>query len=207
MNSQSRKDHWQSVYENNTPTAVSWFQKEPTLSLHIIKNTGIAHNKPIIDIGGGASLLVDRLQDRGYSNLSVLDISSKSLKHARQRLGKRSETIEWLTTDVSEFIPPQQYFLWHDRAVFHFLTNKSDRKKYIKTLEKSVHPKGHIIIATFAIGGPTKCSGLDIVQYDEASLLVEFEDKYQLVSHTSETHVTPGGGKQQFSYFRLKKSR
>lgn len=203
MNPQDRQQHWDHVYTNKSPDEVSWFQQEPTTSLQMIKDTGSAPDAPVIDVGGGASRLVDRLFDAGYSNLSVLDISPASLEYAKHRLGENAKNINWIAADVTEFIAPQSYAIWHDRAVFHFLTEDSDRRKYVTVLKNSLPVGGHVIIAAFAVGGPTKCSGLDIVQYDAKKLMDELGDGFTLAGETSETHITPGGGKQQFSCFRL----
>ena len=162
----SRKEHWQNIYSEKSASDVSWYQAEPQLSLDLIRASGIGSDEAIIDVGGGASVLVDRLYGSGYSKLSVLDISGNALASARNRLGVIAENIEWIEDDITEFQPTHRYALWHDRAVFHFLTDKSDREKYVDVLEHALLPAGHLIIAAFAIGGPVKCSGLDIVQYD-----------------------------------------
>ncbi len=203
MNPQDRKEHWDNVYENKSPDNVSWFQQEPTTSLRMIHDTGVEHDAAIIDVGGGASVLVDRLLDAGYSNLSVLDISSSSLQHTKQRLAERADQVDWIAADITEFSPPQQYMVWHDRAVFHFLTKKPDREKYVAAVAHSVPVGGHVLISAFAIGGPEKCSGLEIVQYDSPKLMNEFGGGFALVSEISEMHITPGGGEQKFSCFRL----
>jgi len=198
-----RKKHWEQVYKGKSPLEVSWFQLQPTHSLRFIQSTGITKQDFIIDVGGGASVLVDRLLDDGYENLAVLDISSSALEHAKQRLGERAEKVKWYEADITSFNPPNAYSLWHDRAVFHFLTQKSDREKYIKTLKKAVPRHGHIILAAFSIGGPKKCSGLDIVQYDAGKLLNVLGDEFVLVEEIEESHMTPANNEQKFSYFRL----
>ncbi|WP_057956791.1 class I SAM-dependent methyltransferase [endosymbiont of Ridgeia piscesae] len=198
-----RKQHWEQVYRDKSPLEVSWYQKEPSLSLELIRNSGIQKDDPIIDVGGGASLLVDRLQQTGYSQLSVLDISARSLAYAQSRLGEAARQIEWHEVDVTEFSAPHRYALWHDRAVFHFLTKAADREKYAEVLNASLRPNGHLVIAAFAIGGPTQCSGLDIVQYDAERLLNVLGDGFQLLEELSESHPTPAGKRQAFSYFHL----
>jgi len=182
---------------------VSWFQLQPAHSLRFIQSTGIAKDDYIIDVGGGASVLVDRLLDAGYNNLAVLDISSGALEHAKKRLGERAEKVKWYEADITSFNPPNAYSLWHDRAVFHFLTQKSDQEKYVKTLKNTVRSNGHIILAAFSIGGPEKCSGLDIVQYDAGKLLDVLGGEFDLVEEVEETHMTPANNEQKFSYFRL----
>jgi 2-polyprenyl-3-methyl-5-hydroxy-6-metoxy-1,4-benzoquinol methylase len=199
----NRKTHWEDIYHGKSPLEVSWFQKEPVLSLQLIHNTGLSTEATIIDIGGGASVLVDHLVEQGFRHLTVLDISGTALNHTKQRLGPAAEQIEWFESDVTSFQAPHQYDIWHDRAVFHFLTDASDRKQYVKTLKQSLKPGGNLILAAFAIGGPTKCSGLDIVQYDAEKLIAELGSGFTLVEETSETHITPSKQEQQFAYFRF----
>jgi len=198
-----RKAHWEHVYRDKSPLEVSWFQQKPVLSLELIQHTGIDKTSGLIDIGGGASTLVDYLLREGYSNISVLDISASALEYAQQRLGEQSTTIDWIVADITSFTPPTRYALWHDRAVFHFLTDKPDRQAYVTALRESLQPGGHVIIAAFAIGGPQKCSGLDIVQYDAAKLLAELGGEFELVEETSEIHHTPNQKEQKFGYFRF----
>lgn len=202
-----RKEHWEKVYRNKSPVEVSWYQKEPTLSLSLITGISLPIDAPIIDIGGGASTLVDQLCDNGYTNISVLDLSGRALDHARQRLALKAERVHWYEEDVTCFKPPHRFLLWHDRAVFHFLTSSSDRKDYIDVLEQSLEPGGHVIIMTFAIGGPSKCSGLDIVQYDADSMSAELGKGFELMDTGYEIHLTPTGNEQKFVYFRFVRSR
>ncbi len=203
MTSFDRKAHWEQVYTGKSHLEVSWHQSDPGLSLRLIENTSIGKDAGILDVGGGASVLVDRLHALGYRHLAVLDISAKSLAVAQQRLGNNAKDIEWYEADVTAFRPGHEFSLWHDRAVFHFLTEASDREKYVATLKSALSPDGHVILAAFAIGGPTQCSGLDIVQYDATRLLEALGDEFRLVEELSETHVTPAGKTQKFSYFRL----
>lgn len=198
-----RKSHWEKIYKNKILMQMSWYQEEPTLSLQLIRKIQLAHDAPIIDVGGGTSLLVDYLVREGYTNVSVLDVSAKALTTARDRLGDDASNIEWLQKDVTRFTPPHRFSLWHDRAVFHFLTDKSDRENYLKALNRALEPNGHIIIATFAIGGPEKCSGLDIVQYDAEKLMAELGTGFELVETRTETHITPTNKGQRFAYFLL----
>jgi len=171
-----RKEHWENVYTNKSPLEVSWHQEKPELSLQLIKNTKATYNNTIIDVGGGASRLVDYLCDIGYKNISILDISEKAISSSQARLGSKANSINWYINDITLFNPPHLFSIWHDRAVFHFLTEKSDRIKYINILKAALEPQGHLIIAAFAIGGPSKCSGLSIVQYDANKLLAELGD-------------------------------
>ena len=201
----SRKKHWEQVYTDKTPLEVSWFQNEPSLSLQLINESGINKDAAIIDIGGGASRLVDHLLEQGYQNMAVLDLSSSAIQHARLRLGDRQSQVEWFIEDVTEFNPPRKFDLWHDRAVFHFLTDVADRQHYKQRLQQGLIIGGHLIIATFAIGGPEKCSGLDIVQYDANKISAELGDDYQLVDVHYELHITPAEKQQKFNYFHFKK--
>ena len=198
-----RKTHWEDIYKNKSPLEVSWYITEPTLSLQLIRNTQVALDEPIIDVGGGASVLVDHLCDEGYSNVAVLDISANALAWAKNRLGDRACDIEWHEDDVTRFKPPHQFAVWHDRAVFHFLREESDRRSYVDVLKRALEPDGNVIIAAFAIGGPTQCSGLDIVQYNAAKLQAELGEDFELIEEQSELHMTPANKEQKFAYFRF----
>ena len=199
-----RKDHWEQVYSDKSPFEVSWYQNEPSVSLRLIENCPLEKDEPIIDVGGGASVLVDRLLEKGYTRLAVLDISSKALDFAMNRLGKKAQHVEWFETDITGFAPPpRQFSLWHDRAVFHFLTDPEDREKYVEILGKTLKPGGYCIIAAFAVGGPMKCSGLNVVQYNAEKISNEFYSQFELVGETAETHITPANREQLFSYFSL----
>lgn len=200
-----RKVHWQNIYQDKSPLSVSWYQKEPTLSLELIHHTGLPKDEAIIDVGGGASVLVDYLCRDGYTNLSVLDISGNALASTRKRLADLGNNIEWFETDITEFSPPHQFSIWHDRAVFHFLTEKLDRQKYVRNLTQALPPGGHLIIAAFALGGPKKCSGLDIVQYDSSKLMHELGEEFELVEQREEIHITPANKQQKFIYFHIAK--
>lgn len=197
----NRKIHWDQIYADQSPLQVSWYQSEPALSLKLIQKTGLTKAAPIIDVGGGASVLVDRLYDQGYKRLAVLDISATAMSHAQKRLGEKARGVEWYEADVTTFIAPHTFILWHDRAVFHFLTEPADRKKYLEALKRTFTPGGHAIIAAFAIGGPTQCSGLDIVQYDANKLTAELGGGFLLVEEAEEIHITPTGREQKFGYF------
>lgn len=198
-----RKDHWQSIYRDRSPSEVSWYQGEPTLSMELIRSCGLRKDAPLIDVGGGASVLVDRLVLAGFTELSVLDISGLALSRARERLGDAADRVTWIEADITQFTPPRHYALWHDRAVFHFLTDSADRESYIAALNAGLSAGGHLIIAAFAIGGPEQCSGLPIVQYDAAKLQAELGAGFRLLETRQEAHITPAGKTQQFGYFRL----
>ncbi len=199
------KDHWERIYRDKSPYEVSWYQNVPRLSLALIENSGVTRDAPIIDVGGGASKLVDRLHRHGYTRLAVLDIAAAALQHARERMGDAAHDIEWYEADATRFQPPHAFALWHDRAVFHFLVSAEDRGAYVDVLTRSLQPKGQLIIAAFAIGGPLRCSGLDIVQYDAAKLNRELGPGFELVEQCAESHLTPAGKKQAFGYYRFVK--
>lgn len=197
------KDHWEQVYQTNAPDDVSWFQTQPATSLKLIESSGVGKDAGIIDVGGGASVLVDFLLDAGFTKLAVLDISAAALEHARVRLGMRASSLEWCEADVTTFNPPRRFGLWHDRAVFHFLTDKADRQKYVETLKRTLAADGRVIIATFAVDGPLKCSGLDVARYDAGSICAELGAGFRLVEQVDETHTTPWQTEQKFGYFRF----
>lgn len=198
-----RKTHWENVYTNNSPLRVSWHQEDPVLSLQLIRNTHLALDAAMIDVGGGASKLVDRLCEEAYTNIAILDVSSNALAYAKARLAEKANAVEWFEEDVTCFSPPHRFSLWHDRAVFHFLTAEADREKYIEVLQQALQPAGHLIIMAFAIDGPTKCSGLEIVQYDVEKLQAELGGGFGLIETGHEVHITPAGNEQKFVYFHF----
>ena len=200
MPGKESKLHWESIYNEKKPQDVSWFQKSPTTSLSIISSISDINDR-LIDIGGGASVLVDHLLKLGYLNLAVLDISGKALEYDKIRLGEKQRFIEWYENDITEFKPPHKFDIWHDRAVFHFLTDIKSRLSYINTIKETIKSGGFVIIATFAKDGPTKCSGLDIVQYDNYSIQLELGDEFKLLESRPEIHLTPAGKEQRFIYF------
>lgn len=199
----NKKEHWENVYTTKSVTDVSWYQETPSTSLRLIDRAGIGKDDPIIDVGGGASVLVDFLLDRGFTDVSVLDISSTAIAHARNRLGGRAAQVQWHEADVTALRLGRKFKLWHDRAVFHFLREAKDREAYIRNLDAHLAPDGHVIIATFSLNGPTRCSGLDIVQYDEESIARAFGAVLQLNGSVTETHVTPRNREQEFKYFHF----
>lgn len=198
-----RKEHWENVYQQNSPLKLSWYKEDQELSMRLVHDTHISRDAAIIDVGGGASTLVDMLVNEGYTNLTVLDVAARALAHARTRLADKASRIQWYEEDVTRFESPNQYSLWHDRAVFHFLINKTDRDRYVKVLRQSLRSGGHLIMMTFAIDGPSKCSGLDIVQYDEHTLVAVLGNGFQLMESGFENHFTPAGKQQKFAYFRF----
>jgi ubiquinone/menaquinone biosynthesis C-methylase UbiE len=199
------KVHWEQIYSTKSSTDVSWYQRYPSLSLKLIEATGIGKEQGIIDVGGGTSVLVDCLLNKGFIELAVLDISPSALEIAKTRLGTRAEKVEWIEADATEFQPPHHFDLWHDRAVFHFLVNEEDRRKYVSVVKRTLVPGGHIIIATFAIDGPNRCSGLDTVQYDMESMSAQLGDEFELLEKLDEEHLTPGNKEQKFTYFMYRR--
>jgi SAM-dependent methyltransferase len=195
------KSHWEKVYSTRPATEVSWFQEHAELSLKIIRDAGVATSAAIIDVGGGASRLVDDLLASGYGNVTVLDLSGAALAAARSRLVAAADKVRWLEANVLDArLPLQAYDVWHDRAVFHFLTDVNDRRAYVRAVLRAVRPGGLVIVATFAEDGPTRCSGLPVMRYGPDDLHAEFGAPFQLLGHERETHRTPAGSAQKFVY-------
>jgi SAM-dependent methyltransferase len=195
------KEHWERVYQTKPTTQVSWFQEKAERSLRLIRETGVGPDAAILDVGGGASVLVDDLLAAGYRNVTVLDLSAAALEAARKRLGPAAGQVRWLEADITQVaLPEASLDVWHDRAVFHFLTAPADRERYVQTALKAVKPGGHLIVATFAEDGPLKCSGLDIVRYSPEALHAEFGPSVALEKSEREQHRTPGGSEQRFIY-------
>ena len=200
---EANKNHWETVYETKNPEQVSWTQDVPRTSLEFIHSFSLDKNIEIIDIGGGDSKLVDYLLEEGYKNITILDISAKALEKAKERLGKKGEKVNWIVSDITEFVPTRDYDIWHDRAAFHFLTTPQQIKKYLQLARKAV--KGYLIIGTFSKNGPTKCSGLDILQYDENDLEIEFKNGFNKIRCTTEDHETPFETIQNFTFCSFKR--
>jgi 2-polyprenyl-3-methyl-5-hydroxy-6-metoxy-1,4-benzoquinol methylase len=201
-----RKTHWEQVYTTKQPDAVSWYQPHAGQSLALIRATGVAPDAPIIDVGGGASTLVDDLLAAGYTNLTVLDIAAAALQTAQQRLGEHAAQVRWIEADLlSAALEQHAYAVWHDRAVFHFLTAPADQQAYVDLVRRSVHPDGHVIVATFADDGPTHCSGLPVARYSPDQLHATFGAPFTLVEQRREAHPTPFGTVQQFVYCYCRK--
>jgi len=195
------KEHWERVYSTKSTDAVSWYQPHADHSLQLIEATGVPRTASIIDVGGGASTLVDDLLARDYQGITVLDLSSAALNSAKDRLGTKANSVTWLESDITRAeLPFHAYDVWHDRAVFHFLTAPEDRHAYVKSVLRSVKPGGHVIVATFAEDGPLQCSGLPVMRYSAAQLHAEFGEGFKLISHDRELHHTPFGTTQQFTY-------
>lgn len=200
---QDYKNHWENVYETKNPDEVSWTQKIPQTSLDLIEETSKGKSSKIIDVGGGDSNLVDFLLEKGFENISVLDISAKALEKAKERLGAQAENVEWITTNIIEFEPQTTYDIWHDRAAFHFLTTHEEITKYVEIVKNAVSDT--LIIGTFSVNGPQKCSGLPIVQYDEDRLKAIFSKSFELVKSFTEDHITPFNTVQNFIFCQFKK--
>ena len=197
---EERKSHWEGVYGDKRSTEVSWYQEVPVMSLELVSGVTTSLDDAILDVGGGASTLVDHLLDAGYSDVTVLDISSGAFSQSQQRLGERADIPHWLVSDITRFEPQREYQLWHDRAVLHFLTNSEDRRSYVAVLKQALAPGGHAIISTFGPEGPLKCSGLEIRRYTIEMLAELLGPEFELQSHKLENHLTPMGATQQFLY-------
>ncbi len=198
-----RKQHWETVYETKNPDQVSWTQKRPSTSLDFISSFGADKTANIIDIGGGDSNLVDHLLDNGYQNITVLDISAKAIEKAQNRLGARADQVNWIVSDVVDFKPTDNFNIWHDRAAFHFLTSPSDISKYASNMAENAAK--NVIIATFSENGPLKCSGLEISQYSEKSILQHLSAQFDLIDFKTEDHTTPFDTTQNFLYCSFKR--
>lgn len=204
--STERQAHWQGVYMSRSHTDVSWYEAEPSRSLEFIEASGVARDRAIIDVGGGASTLVDHLLDRGYSQLTVLDIAAGALRQAQDRLGERARAVEWRAADVLSFRAERRFALWHDRAVLHFLVDAGDRQRYIEALERALAPDGHAILAGFGPEGPRRCSGLPVRRYSIEKFGELLGEGFELQGHAIEEHTTPGGASQQFLYTRWQRA-
>ena len=195
------KRHWENTYATKAPDTVSWYRRHLETSLALIERAAEALDAPIIDVGGGESTLVDDLLLRGYRNLTVLDVSQTAIEVTKKRLGSAAEQVRWLVGDIVEIELEQHAFdLWHDRAVFHFLTAPEQRLAYVRQVTNSVKRGGHVIVSTFGPEGPTKCSGLEVMRYDADSLHGEFGGQFRMVESSKELHQTPLGTTQQFLY-------
>lgn len=198
-----KKAHWEHIYDVKTPQEVSWTQEKPETSLNFIQSFSVDKTAKIIDVGGGESKLVDFLLEEGYENISVLDISANALEKAKKRLGDRAKKVNWIIADITEFEPTEQYDVWHDRAVFHFLTEDNDIKKYQDLVSKAV--KGKMVIGTFSTNGPLKCSGLEIKQNDEISLTSTFAADFEKIECFTIDHITPFDTIQNFIFCSFNK--
>ena len=199
------KQHWEQVFETKSPKEVSWTQKYPAISMELIQSFKLSKSSSIIDVGGGDSLLVDALLEKGYTNITVLDISEKALLRAQARLGERAKKINWIVSDINVFKPHKNYDLWHDRASFHFLTQKKDIINYTEIVNAYVSTA--LVIGTFSKEGPERCSGLPITQYSCASMEENFREKFISEECRVEDHITPFETKQNFTFSRFVKKQ
>lgn len=205
MSTLERQTHWQNVYQTKGERDVSWFQEIPTISLDLIRASGVATDASIIDIGGGASRLADALVAEGYHSVTVLDVSEKALTTSRNRLGPRAEQVTWIVADITAWRPDKSYDFWHDRAAFHFLTEPGDRAAYAECVRKAVRPGGHVVIGTFAPEGPERCSGLPVIRHDAGSIGEVLGPSFKLIESRRHDHLTPGGTKQRFQFSRFQR--
>ena len=196
--------HWENVYTTKADDSVSWFEQSPALSLELIEATGIS-TASVIDIGGGASRLVDAIVVTSQMQVAVLDLSARALAIAKSRLGNKADAVEWIVSDVTKWQPARLYDIWHDRAAFHFLNNPDDQAAYANALQTALSPNGFAIIGTFALDGPEKCSGLPVTRHDAASIAKVLGPDFTLDSECRYDHVTPGGNTQKFQFSTFRK--
>ncbi len=197
------KEHWENIYATKGMNEVSWFQKVPTTSLELINQVALNKKDAIIDIGGGDGFLVDNLLVLGYTDITVLDISKNAIDRAKKRLGKLAEKVKWIVADINEFVPNKEYVIWHDRAVFHFLTEQQDKENYRKLLNTAV--SGYFILATFSDQGPNKCSGLEICNYAKQDIQAFFSVSFRMIRSFKYNHLTPYGTYQNFIFSVFKR--
>ena len=205
MGSSERRTHWENVYSTKAENEVSWFEETPAASLELIQATGVRKDAAIVDIGGGASRLVDALLHEGYSAVTVLDISEQALATAKARLGKSSAAVQWIAADVTAWTPPTTFEVWHDRAAFHFLTEPEDRSAYVARIMKALSVNGCLIIGAFALDGPERCSGLPVQRHDAASLAEILGQSFEFVETRPHEHLTPAGRVQRFQFSRFRR--
>lgn len=202
-----RNKHWEEIYQNKQLNEVSWYQPNPQTSMDLINSFGLDRSAKIIDVGGGDSLLVDHLLAEGYEKLTVLDISSKAIERAQKRLGKAAEKVRWIVSDVVDFTSSETYDIWHDRAAFHFLSDSKDIEQYIQNAQTSLNSNGKMIVGTFSTNGPTKCSGIEIKQYDEDLMRRTFERNFKKIDCSIHKHQTPEEKVQEFIFCRFEKRK
>lgn len=200
MNLTERKAHWEKIYQSKALEEVSWYQPNPEASLAYVQSANLDKDAQIIDVGAGDSFLVDYLLDQGYEHITVLDISEAAIARAKKRLGNRAELVNWVVSDVVEYNPEQTFDFWHDRAAFHFLTNPADQEAYAALVSKAVKSNGKMLVATFSDHGPTKCSGIEIQQYEEEQLAQFFSKDFSMLSSQRLIHPTPFATEQEFLF-------
>jgi len=207
MNGLDRHAHWENVYLTNSERAVGWFEETPAISLELIHATGVDTGASIIDVGGGASRLVDALIDQGYEAITVLDLSEQALAASRARLGSKGRRVQWIAADVTTWEPPQRYDVWHDRAALHFLTDPKEQAAYAERVSRAVRVGGHVIVGTFAPDGPERCSGLPVVRHDATTLTTLLGSSFALIETRRHDHRTPTGTTQKYQFSRFRRTR
>ncbi|HMI07603.1 MAG TPA: class I SAM-dependent methyltransferase [Flavobacterium sp.] len=200
------KEHWENVYTTKGPQEVSWFQEYPKTTINYLEGLNLSKTANIIDVGGGDSNLVDALLEKGYQNIWVLDISAAALEKAKARLGEKANQVQWIVSDITEFEPEMKFDFWHDRAVFHFLTEEKSISKYVSIVSETVSETGHFLLGTFSETGPLKCSGLEIKQYSEADMKSAFNEGFTAIKCFTESHTTPFNTVQNFRFCGFKKN-
>jgi len=201
----NRKAHWEHIYQTKELKDVGWYQPVPETSLHFFEVLGVPKTAKIIDVGGGDSLLVDHLLDRGYKDITVVDISAAAIDRAKQRLGVQAMEVNWIVSDVTQFIPTVAYDVWHDRAAFHFLTARAEATHYVQLAHKALQPGAFLIVGTFSDQGPAKCSGIEVQQYSAVTLEQEFSPYFKQLSCLKVDHITPSGSTQNFVFASFQK--
>lgn len=197
----SRDEHWETIHRRGRPEEVSWYRPHLERSLHFVEEAGLTSDAAVLDVGGGTSTLVDDLLERGFSKVSVLDISRSAIRQAQARLGTRAKAVTWFVGDITRTkLPEHHYDFWHDRAVFHFLTQDADRRQYVAAVRRALKPNGHIVVATFGPSGPEECSGLPVVRFSPKGIQAEFGQNFRKVGDAREVHHTPWGSEQEFVY-------
>jgi SAM-dependent methyltransferase len=199
--------HWEAMYRERPPTAVSWYQREASISIEMLERLGVGPDDRIVDVGGGASVLVDHLLDAGFRRITVLDISARALAESRRRLGDRGGAVEWVCQDLLTWRPDERYDVWHDRALFHFMVAESDRDGYLATLRAALAPGGAAVVGTFAADGPERCSGLGVERYDPSRLAAAFGPDLEVLATGREVHRTPAGADQAFTWLGMRRPR
>lgn len=203
----NRKEHWENIYQTKEFENVSWYQKKPEVSLNFLKEYKIDQSAKIIDVGGGDSYFVDHLLELGYQDITVLDISESAIERAKLRLGDKAKNVKWIVTDASSFVPNEKYDFWHDRAAFHFLTDKNEIESYINTIQNGLSAKGILILGTFSKQGPKKCSGIEIKQYSETSIKKQLSSFFEKLNCINVDHKTPFDTIQNFIFCSFRKSQ
>ena len=203
---EQRKSHWETIYQQKRSEEVSWYQPHLAVSLALLAKAGLSPESRIIDVGGGASTLVDDLLEQGVKDITVLDIAGRALATVKARLGAQAERVTWIEADITRAQLPSAYYdLWHDRVVFHFLTNAEDRRRYLKTMSEALKPGGQVVVATFALQAPPRCSGLEVLRYSPKTLQAELGEGFTLIESLDESHRTPFNTVQPFIYCRFQK--